>query len=641
LPSSYPAGLDSLATNKVDGDDMGDATPGSVAVGPHSGHHNDLADAVNKIEAELGINPSGASATVADRFAAITAAVGSTYTLASDVAVGATTITLDRNPELPIVVGTAILLSAHTTRAELRRVLSISGSTITVLAIRTAHDADDVVLAMPVEVVTPRMYGCDGTSAVDVWAPLQRMFLEAAGYSVVIEGLSPWFVYYISQPLMTHAQQVQRITVQPRATVSPVVTTNAAWMHGQNCQDFTASAATDTFTCPNGHGLGGPGSYAEINHTRVVFCTPYGGTLPAPLVAGRVYYFNTTPSTTTFTISATRGGAILDLTTDGAGWTGIQIHELARLYWDKVRLNLHVANLHGFMCSLQQDSRTRDTRIDMEAAASSPGGAIGWTLGGQLSYHDNVETNPATNCIGMSIFGTGHKIRGFDGNGPGTAMMHIESADLISVYDPWTEGAACGIKLAGVCRGIRIAGTWYTTALALQVTATTTSWELDGLIRTPNSNVVLVDDTARGYQLKSWDGGSGGDGDTGQVLGRVRQEYGPLRPVRLGDRPYLAATLVVVGTTYTFVRLDEGKTIEFTNGGAITATVPPNSSVPFSIGAVLKVLQYGAGQVTLAPGAGVTIRSPAGKLKTAAQYAEATLRKRGTDEWMLEGDIAA
>lgn len=57
-PSGYPGALDTFATNKADGS----STPTD-----HPTHHNDLADAVNKIEAELGITPSGAFATVVAR----------------------------------------------------------------------------------------------------------------------------------------------------------------------------------------------------------------------------------------------------------------------------------------------------------------------------------------------------------------------------------------------------------------------------------------------------------------------------------------------------------------------------------------------------------------------------------------------
>jgi hypothetical protein len=50
MTSSYPGSLDNLATNKTN------STP---TIDDHANHHNDLADAVNKIEAELGTNPSG------------------------------------------------------------------------------------------------------------------------------------------------------------------------------------------------------------------------------------------------------------------------------------------------------------------------------------------------------------------------------------------------------------------------------------------------------------------------------------------------------------------------------------------------------------------------------------------------------
>lgn len=71
MPSTYPATLDSFATNKQDdvdtvtGVDAGTTTN----VGDHAAHHNNLADAVNKIEAELGANPRGLyAATVRERF---------------------------------------------------------------------------------------------------------------------------------------------------------------------------------------------------------------------------------------------------------------------------------------------------------------------------------------------------------------------------------------------------------------------------------------------------------------------------------------------------------------------------------------------------------------------------------------------
>lgn len=92
------------------------------------------------------------------------------------------------------------------------------------------------------------------------------------------------------------------------------------------------------------------------------------------------------------------------------------------------------------------------------------------------------------------------------------------------------------------------------------------------------------------------------------------------------------------GTTYTFTLADAGTVVEGSNAAAQTFTVPPNSTAGFSIGSDIEIVQMGAGQITIAAGAGVTIRSRGAALKSAGQYAVLSLRKRATDEWVLTGD---
>jgi len=96
-----------------------------------------------------------------------------------------------------------------------------------------------------------------------------------------------------------------------------------------------------------------------------------------------------------------------------------------------------------------------------------------------------------------------------------------------------------------------------------------------------------------------------------------------------------------VGTTYTLALTDDGKVVEMNNASANTLTVPPNSSVAFPVGAQILVLQTGAGQTTLAAGAGVTVNSKDGNLKLSAQWCAATLIKRATDTWVVVGDLSA
>ena len=94
------------------------------------------------------------------------------------------------------------------------------------------------------------------------------------------------------------------------------------------------------------------------------------------------------------------------------------------------------------------------------------------------------------------------------------------------------------------------------------------------------------------------------------------------------------------GTSYTLVLADAGKLVTLNNAAAITLAIPANASVALPLGTRIDLLQYGAGQVTVG-GAGVTIRSSGSRLKLSGQYAGATLWKKGTDEWVLIGDITA
>jgi hypothetical protein len=113
--------------------------------------------------------------------------------------------------------------------------------------------------------------------------------------------------------------------------------------------------------------------------------------------------------------------------------------------------------------------------------------------------------------------------------------------------------------------------------------------------------------------------------------------------------PTLTSPLINVGinaqtgTSYTTVLADNGKLVTQTNASAITTTIPPNSSVAYPVGAQLNVAQFGAGQVTFAQGAGVTIVSTgttASAPKLRAQYSTATAIQTATDTWLVVGDIS-
>src|SRR5688572_5148675 len=91
------------------------------------------------------------------------------------------------------------------------------------------------------------------------------------------------------------------------------------------------------------------------------------------------------------------------------------------------------------------------------------------------------------------------------------------------------------------------------------------------------------------------------------------------------------------GTAYTLDTTDAGKVVELNNAAAITLTVPLDATEAFPIGSVVELWAQGAGQVTVTPEVGVTIRSNGNKYKLSGQYSGATLRKRAANEWALQG----
>jgi hypothetical protein len=108
------------------------------------------------------------------------------------------------------------------------------------------------------------------------------------------------------------------------------------------------------------------------------------------------------------------------------------------------------------------------------------------------------------------------------------------------------------------------------------------------------------------------------------------------------DLTALPAKETVAGMTYTLVSGDKGKIKVFTNAGAVTVTLPNNLAEDFWC----VIVQQGAGQVTLSPASGATLRHVDGHTKTKAQYAQVTLTVWGNSggtaaEYYLKGETDA
>jgi hypothetical protein len=68
-------------------------------------------------------------------------------------------------------------------------------------------------------------------------------------------------------------------------------------------------------------------------------------------------------------------------------------------------------------------------------------------------------------------------------------------------------------------------------------------------------------------------------------------------------------------------------------------TVPTNASVAFPVGTEIIIMQYGAGQTTIA-GAGVTFRSKNDGRIIGARYTGVVCLKIATDEWYVVGNVS-
>jgi hypothetical protein len=94
------------------------------------------------------------------------------------------------------------------------------------------------------------------------------------------------------------------------------------------------------------------------------------------------------------------------------------------------------------------------------------------------------------------------------------------------------------------------------------------------------------------------------------------------------------------GTSYTLQLTDLNDLVTLNNASAITLTVPPSV---FSPNDVVNITQIGAGQVTFAQGAGVTIISTgatASAPKLRAQYSAASVICTASNTFLIVGDVS-
>ena len=91
---------------------------------------------------------------------------------------------------------------------------------------------------------------------------------------------------------------------------------------------------------------------------------------------------------------------------------------------------------------------------------------------------------------------------------------------------------------------------------------------------------------------------------------------------------------------YTLALTDDGKFVEVNSTSSVTITVPTTAAVGFPSGSKITIIRINTGAVVIAGDTGVTVNATPG-LNLRAQWSVATLICRGTDSWVLTGDISS
>lgn len=103
--------------------------------------------------------------------------------------------------------------------------------------------------------------------------------------------------------------------------------------------------------------------------------------------------------------------------------------------------------------------------------------------------------------------------------------------------------------------------------------------------------------------------------------------------------PRIAVVNSQYSTVYTFVLADDNKIVTSNSSSATTFTIPLATVVAFPTGAIIWIEQHGAGALTIAATAGVTLNSLLSKKTLAGRYATAMLKKTAYNTWLLSGAL--
>jgi hypothetical protein len=96
-----------------------------------------------------------------------------------------------------------------------------------------------------------------------------------------------------------------------------------------------------------------------------------------------------------------------------------------------------------------------------------------------------------------------------------------------------------------------------------------------------------------------------------------------------------------ITSSYTVDATDVDMVLHSTAATAVTVMLPSDASAAIALRSAIPWLQYGAGQITFAAGAGATVLSWQSMFRSAGLYADGLVTKVAANTWLVSGILTA